>query len=129
MSAVTIARKPQLSPRLLQVLELLAAGRSGREIAAELFVATSTASGYLRDLYAALGVHGGPQAVARGHQLGLLPGAKAVVPQGGPREVLELVLARDFEQAYRLAVEVVAQIVAAEKQDAAAAGRPGQAGR
>ena len=128
MPAVTIVRKPLLSPQLRLVLELLADGRSGREIAAELFVAPSTVAGYLRKLYAALGVHSGPQAVARGHQLGLLPGAKAVVPQGGTREVLELVLARDFERAYGLALEVVAQIVAAE-QDAAAAGRPGEARR
>lgn len=129
MPTVTIARKPTLSPRLVQVLELLAAGRSGRQIAAEMFVAPSTASGYLRGLYAELGVHSGPQAVARGHQLGLLPGAKAVVPQGGPREVLELVLARDFERAYSLAVEVVAQIIAAEQQDAASSSRSEQARR
>lgn len=122
MTAVISARRSPLSPRQRQVLELVAAGRSGREIAMELCVAPSTVSGYLGDIYFALGVHGAPEAVAVGYQLGLLAGGNPAVLRGGLREVLELVLARDFEGAYSMAVEVVARIIAAERQDAASAG-------
>lgn len=128
MPAVTAVSTPALSPRQLRILELLADGRSRQDIAAELFVAPSTLSGYLKGIYAELGVHGAPEAVAVLHRLGLLSGAQPAAPQQGPREVLELVLARDFEGAYSMAVEVVARIVAAERQDAASAQRGAEAG-
>jgi LuxR family maltose regulon positive regulatory protein len=61
-----------LSARELEVLRLLAAGRSNAEMAAELFVERSTVKTHLIHLYSKLGVHSRTQAVARARALGLL---------------------------------------------------------
>jgi LuxR family transcriptional regulator, maltose regulon positive regulatory protein len=61
-----------LSVRELEVLRLLAAGRSNAELAAELFVEQSTVKTHLIHLYSKLGVHSRTQAVARARALGLL---------------------------------------------------------
>jgi LuxR family maltose regulon positive regulatory protein len=61
-----------LTERELQVLRLLAAGRSNAETAAELFVEPSTVKTHLIHLYNKLGVHSRTQAVAHARALGLL---------------------------------------------------------
>jgi LuxR family maltose regulon positive regulatory protein len=61
-----------LTERELEVLRLLAAGRSNAEMAAELFVEPSTVKTHLIHLYNKLGVHRRTQAVARARALRLL---------------------------------------------------------
>ena len=61
-----------LSARELEVLRLLAAGRSNAEMAAELFVEQSTVKTHLIHLYRKLDVHSRTQAVARARELRLL---------------------------------------------------------
>ena len=61
-----------LTERELEVLRLLAAGRSNAAMAAELFVEQSTVKTHLIHVYSKLGVHSRTQAVARGRALGLL---------------------------------------------------------
>jgi LuxR family maltose regulon positive regulatory protein len=61
-----------LTERELEVLRLLAAGRSNAEMAAELFVEHSTVKTHLIHLYRKLAVHSRIQAVARARTLGLL---------------------------------------------------------
>jgi LuxR family maltose regulon positive regulatory protein len=61
-----------LTERELEVLRLLAAGRSNAEMAAELFVEQSTVKTHLIHLYSKLGVHRRTQAVARARALRLL---------------------------------------------------------
>jgi LuxR family transcriptional regulator, maltose regulon positive regulatory protein len=61
-----------LSVRELEVLWLLAAGRSNAEIAADLFLEQSTVKTHLIHLYRKLGVHSRTQAVARARALQLL---------------------------------------------------------
>jgi LuxR family maltose regulon positive regulatory protein len=61
-----------LTERELEVLRLLAAGRSNAGMAAELFVERSTVKTHLIHLYSKLGVHSRTQAVARARALGLL---------------------------------------------------------
>ena len=67
------AIKP-LSPRELEVLQQLAAGRSNREIANELFLSLNTIKAHTRRLYAKLEVNNRTQAVARARALHLLDG-------------------------------------------------------
>jgi LuxR family maltose regulon positive regulatory protein len=54
------------------VLRLIAAGRSNREIADELFLAVNTVRSYSQQLYGKLGVGSRTQAIARARELGLL---------------------------------------------------------
>jgi LuxR family transcriptional regulator, maltose regulon positive regulatory protein len=61
-----------LTARELEVLRLLAAGRSNAEMAAELFVEQSTVKTHLIHLYSKLGVHSRTQAMARARALRLL---------------------------------------------------------
>ena len=61
-----------LTERELEVLRLLAAGRSNAEMAAELFVEQSTVKTHLIHVYSKLGVHSRTQAVARARALRLL---------------------------------------------------------
>jgi DNA-binding NarL/FixJ family response regulator len=60
-----------LSPRELQVLELVAAGRSNHEAAAELFVSEATVKTHLLNIYAKLGVGDRAAAVAEAFHRGL----------------------------------------------------------
>jgi LuxR family maltose regulon positive regulatory protein len=64
-------REP-LSERELEVLVLLAAGRSNRQIASELFVALSTVKTHIKNIYGKLDVRNRTQAVSRAGELGLL---------------------------------------------------------
>jgi DNA-binding NarL/FixJ family response regulator len=53
------------------VLRLVAAGRSNRDIAAELFISAKTASVHVSNILGKLGVSGRGEAAARAHQLRL----------------------------------------------------------
>ena len=64
-----------LSPRELEVLRLVAAGRGNREAAAELFISEATVKTHLLHVYAKLGVNDRAAAVAAGYERGLLGGA------------------------------------------------------
>jgi LuxR family maltose regulon positive regulatory protein len=61
-----------LSERELEVLRLVAAGLSNREIAAELVIAVGTVKRHLHNIYGKLGVHSRIQAAADARDLGLL---------------------------------------------------------
>ncbi|MDX1415335.1 MAG: LuxR C-terminal-related transcriptional regulator [Candidatus Promineifilaceae bacterium] len=61
-----------LSPREMELLRLVAAGKSNREIAAELFIALGTVKSHLHHIYQKLGVDSRTQAIVRGRGLGLL---------------------------------------------------------
>jgi LuxR family maltose regulon positive regulatory protein len=64
-------REP-LSERELEVLALLAAGKSNQQIASELFVALSTVKTHIKNIYGKLDVRNRTQAVMRARELHLL---------------------------------------------------------
>lgn len=61
-----------LTPRETEVLSLLASGRSGKEIAAELCVSLSTVQRHIANVYAKIGARGRVEAVAYALTLGLV---------------------------------------------------------
>jgi LuxR family transcriptional regulator, maltose regulon positive regulatory protein len=61
-----------LSPRELEVLQLMAAGRSDQEMSERLFLALSTVKGHNRKIFGKLQVQRRTEAVARARELGLL---------------------------------------------------------
>ncbi len=61
-----------LSPRELEVLELIAQGLSNREIGERLFLALSTVKGHNQNIYGKLQVKRRTEATARARELGLL---------------------------------------------------------
>ena len=61
-----------LTGRELQVLRLVAAGKSNREIAAELFISDHTARRHLQNIFRKLGVSSRTAATAFGFQRGLI---------------------------------------------------------
>ena len=61
-----------LTPRELEVLQLIAQGLSNREIGERLFIALSTVKGHNRNIYSKLQVERRTEAVARARELGLL---------------------------------------------------------
>ncbi len=67
-------RAPQasMSTRELQVLELVAAGRSNSDIAAELFVSDTTVKSHLAHIFTKLGVSSRTAAVSRARERGIL---------------------------------------------------------
>jgi ATP/maltotriose-dependent transcriptional regulator MalT len=60
-----------LTPRELEVLRLLTAGRSNRQIAEQLFISGKTVSVHVTNILAKLGVHSRLEAAARARELGL----------------------------------------------------------
>jgi DNA-binding NarL/FixJ family response regulator len=60
-----------LTPREAEVLALVAAGRSNRQIAQQLFISPKTASVHVSNILAKLGVAGRVEAAAIAHRLGL----------------------------------------------------------
>jgi PAS domain S-box-containing protein len=75
LSAVAVeqpARGPCLTARQHEVLRLLAAGRSTREVAAELGVAVETARNHIRRLMRNLDSHSRVEAIARGREAGFI---------------------------------------------------------
>lgn len=63
---------PSLSPRELEVLQLVAAGRSNPEIARELFIGEATVKTHLLHVFEKLEVNDRTRAVTRAMELGLL---------------------------------------------------------
>src|ERR1700744_739171 len=61
-----------ISPRELEVLELVAQGASNRDTAAQLFISEATVKTHLMHIYAKLGVNDRAAAVAEGFNRGLL---------------------------------------------------------
>jgi LuxR family maltose regulon positive regulatory protein len=61
-----------LSERELDVLRLIASGRSNQEIATLLIIAVSTVKSHINNLYGKLGTHRRTQAIAIARELGLL---------------------------------------------------------
>ena len=60
-----------LTAREYEVLRLVAAGHSNREIASELFISAKTASVHVSNILAKLGVTSRGEAAATAHRLGL----------------------------------------------------------
>ena len=65
-------RRPELSPREREVLDLLAEGHSNRELARQLFLSEATVKTHLNHLYDKLGVDSRTAAVAAARHSGLL---------------------------------------------------------
>jgi len=72
MAGPQIASMAVLSPRELQVLKLVVAGKTNREIADALVVAVSTVKAHTNTIYAKLNVASRSQAIRRVHELHLL---------------------------------------------------------
>ena len=62
-----------LSERELEVLQLIAAGLTNREIAERLYLSPNTVKVHSRNIYGKLDSHNRTQAVARARDLGILP--------------------------------------------------------
>ena len=71
-ASVPVATGPALSPRELQVLEGMAAGRSNREIGKELWVSEDTVKVHAKKLFVKTGVHDRAAAVAWAFRRGVL---------------------------------------------------------
>jgi DNA-binding CsgD family transcriptional regulator len=63
----------ELTPRQLEVLQLLAEGASTETIAAALHLSRETVRNHVRNILRSLGVHSRLEAVALAHREGLLP--------------------------------------------------------
>jgi len=61
----------------VEVLRLLAQGRTNRQVGAELYISEKTASVHVSNILAKLGANGRTEAVAIAAQRGLLPPAGA----------------------------------------------------
>ncbi|MEV7965698.1 AAA family ATPase [Sphaerisporangium sp. NPDC088356] len=66
------ASGPDLTPRELEVLRLVALGRSNRDIAGELFISAKTVSVHVSNILGKLGVSTRGEAAAAAHRLSLL---------------------------------------------------------
>jgi DNA-binding NarL/FixJ family response regulator len=71
--AAVDASFPELTGRELEVLELVAAGRTNQEIADQLFVSPKTARNHVSAVLSKLGVSSRAEAVARARDAGLGP--------------------------------------------------------
>ena len=63
---------PNLTGRQLEVLQLLAAGKSARDIGTELYLSQATVRNHIRALLQGLGAHSQLEALARAREFGLL---------------------------------------------------------
>ena len=68
----TAALSEPLSERELEVLQLIAAGKTNRRISSELFVSVGTVKTHINNVYRKLDAHSRTQAVARARELKLL---------------------------------------------------------
>lgn len=66
-------RRPQLSQREIEVLQLLTKGRSNKEIASGLCIAEDTVKSHLKALFAKLGVQDRTAAAIKAIQHGIIP--------------------------------------------------------
>lgn len=73
-SVRSVPEIPSLTPRQLEVLTLLAEGRSAKEISRELYLSGATVRNHIRSLLQALGAHSQLEALARAREAGLLSG-------------------------------------------------------
>ena len=71
-SATDTRLSEPLSERELEVLALISAGESNREIAGKLFVSVGTVKTHINNLYRKLGARSRTQAVARAREMNLL---------------------------------------------------------
>jgi LuxR family maltose regulon positive regulatory protein len=71
-SAAQPALPEPLSDRELDVLRLLAAGRSNPEIAEALFISLNTVKAHVKSVFGKLGVHNRSQALLRAQELKLI---------------------------------------------------------
>ncbi|WP_275412211.1 helix-turn-helix transcriptional regulator [Sphaerisporangium rufum] len=71
-SPADASRTTELTPRELEVLRLVALGRSNREIAGELFISAKTVSVHVSNILAKLGTATRGEAAAAAHRLSLL---------------------------------------------------------
>jgi DNA-binding CsgD family transcriptional regulator len=73
-SAPSPARRdvPALTPRQLEVLELLDDGKSAKEIGQDLYLSQATIRNHVRSLLQALGAHSQLEALAKARKLGLV---------------------------------------------------------
>jgi LuxR family maltose regulon positive regulatory protein len=72
-AALPAAGLPEaLSERELEVLQLIAAGKTNRRIATELYVSVGTVKTHINNLYRKLDAHSRTQALARARELNLL---------------------------------------------------------
>jgi LuxR family maltose regulon positive regulatory protein len=62
-----------LSERELEVLQIMALGRTNQEIARQLIIAPGTVKAHTASIYRKLDVANRTEAVARARQLGILP--------------------------------------------------------
>ena len=72
LSAAQLAAAHGLTARELEVLRLLAAGQSNREIGEVLFISRSTAARHVANIFTKLGVDSRAQATAYAHEHGLV---------------------------------------------------------
>ncbi|WP_317445545.1 helix-turn-helix transcriptional regulator [Streptomyces collinus] len=72
-----------LTGRERDVLRLVSAGRTNRQIAEELFISPKTASVHVSNILAKLGVSGRGEAAAVAHRLGLFPDGTLAAPTAG----------------------------------------------
>jgi DNA-binding CsgD family transcriptional regulator/tetratricopeptide (TPR) repeat protein len=72
-----------LTAREFEVLRLVAAGRSNREIASELFISAKTASVHVSNILGKLGVTGRGEAAATAHRLRLFDSVPPKAPSAG----------------------------------------------
>jgi len=81
-AASTLARvSARLSPRVREVLELMAEGLTNRQIAFRLGISPSTVQGYVAGLYRDLDARGRVQAIRRAYAMGLLERVPAEGPE------------------------------------------------
>ncbi len=65
---------PALTPRQLEVLKLLAQGKSVREIGKELYLSEATVRNHVRSLLQAVGAHSQLEVLAMAREMGILTG-------------------------------------------------------
>ena len=75
-----------VTPREREILELIAAGLSNREIGERAFISENTVKTHSSRLFDKLGVKRRVQAVQRGRELGLIPWGAPTLPAGGQRK-------------------------------------------
>jgi DNA-binding NarL/FixJ family response regulator len=78
------SRKPLLTPREREVLELLGRGKDPRTIARELTISLHTCRGYVKSTLAKLDCHSQLEAVVMARRLGLLQSPQRFDPVGRP---------------------------------------------
>lgn len=71
--SITLSLVEPLSEREIEVLQLLADGRTYQEIAQAMVVSVNTIKSHLKSIYGKLGVHNRREAVARARSLHLIP--------------------------------------------------------